>query len=160
MKTTFSLSQGTYSHRIELTINENTQHTTGQVLGQLARKFYLTLATMRLLGNGKGIDLRQPFDIVIETEGVKLLNTHEISEEIKARITCGLTKRGQNRFARLLAVSLWDVGNNGKGYSLLTDNVYCDLMDENNTAEMDEIMRQTRVLLDEPFTHIYDYTKD
>ena len=154
MKTTFEISQGTYVHTINVTVNSNVHHTTGAIVGKLAHRFYTVLATMRLVGNGAGIDLRKPFEIVIKTEGVTLLNTFEIDEQIKGRITCGLTKRGQNRFARLLAIAFWD------GKHELTDEVYCDLLDENNTCETEQVMAQVRALLDTPYSEVVTFVAE
>jgi hypothetical protein len=83
-----------------------------------------------------------------------LLNTFEIDEQIKGRITCGLTKRGQNRFARLLAIAFWD------GKHELTDEVFCDLLDENNTCETEQVMAQVRALLDTPYNEVLTFVAE
>lgn len=158
MKTTFTLSQGTYVHTITInTTNKFADHSVGQVVGMLSHRFYTAIATMRIMGNGSGINLRNPFDIQIESEGITLLNTLALDEKIKTRITCGLTKRGQMRFAKLLAMSIWANGTeNGEGYAEITDHVMCDVWDENNCVEQDNVIRQVRALLDMPYADVVE----
>ena len=157
MKTTFILSQGTYVHTISVNVNANADHSVGQLVGLLAHRFYTAIGTMRMMGNGSGINLRNPFDITIESEGITLLNTLTLDESIKARITCGLTKRGQKRFANLLALSLWANGTeNGEGYAQITDSVVHDLLDEQNCVELEHIALQVRALLDLPYTDVVE----
>jgi len=157
MKTTFILSQGTYVHSISVNVNANADHSVGQLVGLLAHRFYTAIGTMRMMGNGSGINLRNPFDITIESEGITLLNTLTLDESIKARITCGLTKRGQKRFANLLALSLWANGTeNGEGYAQITDSVVHDLLDEQNCVELEHIALQVRTLLDLPYTDVVE----
>jgi hypothetical protein len=157
MKTTFTLSQGTYVHTISVNVNANADHSVGQLVGMLAHRFYTAIGTMRMMGNGSGINLRNPFDIAIESEGITLLNTLTLDESIKARITCGLTARGQKRFAKLLALSLWANGTeNGEGYAEITDSVVHDLLDEQNCVELEHIALQVRALLDMPYTDVVE----
>lgn len=157
MKTTFTLSQGTYVHTISVNVNANADHSVGQLVGMLAHRFYTAIGTMRMMGNGSGINLRNPFDIAIESEGITLLNTLTLDESIKARITCGLTARGQKRFAKLLALSLWANGTeNGEGYAEITDSVVHDLLDEDNCVELEHIAMQVRALLDMPYTDVVE----
>lgn len=158
MKTTFTLSQGTYVHTITInTTNKFADHSVGQVVGMLAHRFYTAIGTMRMMGNGSGINLRNPFDIAIESEGITLLNTLSIKEKVKARITCGLTKRGQKRFANLLALSLWANGTeNGEGYAEITDSLVHDLLDEDNCVEREHIAMQVRALLDLPYADVVE----
>ncbi|NBX22422.1 MAG: hypothetical protein EBR58_14085 [Betaproteobacteria bacterium] len=157
MKTTFTLSQGTYVHTISVNVNANADHSVGQLVGMLAHRFYTAIGTMRMMGNGSGINLRNPFDIAIESEGITLLNTLTLDESIKARITCGLTARGQKRFAKLLALSLWANGTeNGEGYAEITDSVVHDLLDEQNCVELEHIAMQVRALLDMPYTDVVE----
>lgn len=155
--TTIELSQDGYYHKITVETHPNADFTTGQIIGKLAQRFYYNIGLAKMLGNGKGIDLRKPFDIVITANNIPLLDTINITEEQrKSRITVGLTKRGQCRFAHYLALSF---GSDDRFVSMLLEKAN-DLQDENNTIEQGEILSMARAILDMPYNEVVDYCNE
>lgn len=149
--TSIELRQNEYYHKITLEVNQFSDYKVGQIIGKLAQRFYYALGMAKLNGCGKGIDLRKPFDITIKSNNIVLFDTLTITEEEqKARITVGLTKRGQKRFGLLLARSFHG------GFQTLTEEEVFDIMDERNTQDEEKIMQRVRTLLDMPFVDIAD----
>lgn len=155
--TTIELTQNGYYHKITIETHANADFTTGQIIGKLAQRFYYNIGLAKMLGNGKGIDLRQPFEIVITANNVPLLDTLNIKEEErKARITMGLTKRGQCRFAQFLALSF---ASDTKFIDLVLNKAN-DIHDENNCIERSDIVAMARAILDTPYSEILEYKTD
>jgi hypothetical protein len=152
ISTTIELTQGGFYHKITVETNQNADFTTGQIIGKLAQRFYYNIGMAKMLGNGKGIDLRKPFDITLTANNIQLFNTATITEETrKARITVGLTKRGQCRFAHFLALSF------SANFDDLIFTTANDLKDENNCIEKGDILAMARAILDVPYTDIVNY---
>jgi hypothetical protein len=152
MKTTIKLSQTianeiVYSHEINLTLNGD--QTFGQCIGGLAHRFYKMIAITKMNGQGKGLDLRTPFDFEFAIDGQTLVNTTTFDETIKAKIRIGCTKKAQMRFGKLIAIAMY----NQLGDELIEQPLY-DLLDERNTADADAVMVEVRRLLDIPLVDI------
>lgn len=138
-------NQQVYRHAI--TLNDNFEGKTfGMVVGALAHRFYRMITMTKVNGNGKGLSLRTPFEFQFIANDVTLVDSVNMSEDLKCRITIGTTKKGQMRFARLLATALHNELNGG-----FSEDVYRDALDEENTYTTEQLMASVRALLDQPF---------
>lgn len=153
MKTTIKLSQTianeiVYSHEISLNL-ENPDFTFGQCIGGLAHRFYKMVAITKLNGQGKGLDLRTPFDFEFLIEGQTLVNTATFDEKMKAKIRIGCTKKAQMRFGKLVAIAMYKQ----LGDEMLPQVCY-DVLDERSSSDTDAVMVEVRKLLDLPLVDI------
>lgn len=147
MKTQIILSQNVdgqqvYSHNITLELNDAVTHNFGHVIGALAHRFYKQIVITKLSGNGKGLSLRNSFDFQFIIDGRTLVDTLTIDENIKAKIRVGTTAKTQSRFARLLAITLYNEMEH-----VHSDDI-CDLLDDANSVTAESIMAQVRQMLD------------
>ena len=147
MKTQIILSQNVnneivYSHTISLDLNDAVTHKFGSVIGALAHRFYKQIVITKMNGNGKGLSLRNPFDFQFIINGKTLVDTFTIDENIKAKIRVGTTAKTQSRFARLLAITLYNEMEH------LHSDAICDLLDDENSVTAEMIMHQVREMLD------------
>lgn len=147
MKTQIILSQNVgnetiYTHSISVEINDAITTTFGRVIGQLAHRFYKQIVITKTCGSGKGLSLRNPFDIRFVIDGKILVDTMLFDEVIKSKIRVGLSAKAQSRFARLLAVTLYN------GLEDIQYDAMCDLLDESNSFTAETLMSQVRELLD------------
>lgn len=138
--------QTIYSHSV--TLNDSFDgKKLGQIVGALAHRYYQQIIATKMNNGGKGLNLRTPFDIQFLIDGETLVDSVTFDEDIKARIIMGTTKKGQMRFARLLAVSLY----HGMKGEFLDSKPMMDLLDEENTFDVECLMADVRTLLDMPF---------
>ena len=139
--------EGQQVYRHAITLDDNFEGKTfGMVVGALAHRFYRTITMTKMNGNGKGLSLRTPFEFQLLADNVVLVDSVKMAEDLKCRITIGTTKKGQMRFARLLATTLHNelVGD-------FSQDVYRDVMDEQNSFTTEQLMASVRALLDQPF---------
>jgi hypothetical protein len=139
--------EGQQVYRHAITLNDNFEGKTfGMVVGALAHRFYRTITMTKMNGNGKGLSLRTPFEFQLLADDVLLVDSVKMSEDLKCRITIGTTKKGQMRFARLLATTL-----HNELVGTFTQDAYRDALDEENTFTTEQLMASVRALLDQPF---------
>lgn len=161
MKTTLILTQkdinghAHYSHEINVTtLVDVDKFKFGQLVGRLTYEFFSKVIAIRAAGN-KGFNFQVPFDFTVKVDGQIICDTLEMDYELRAKIRMSSKKKGQNRFARMLSIMLYNSYSHKAAHIKDSDFIF-DLQDERLAIEHEQLMEQVRGFLDTPVSDFVD----
>ncbi len=158
MKTTLILTQKDthgnvhYTHEINVTtLVDIEKFKFGQLIGRLTYEFFSKVIAIRACGN-KGFNFQIPFDFTVKVDNQVICDTLNMDYELRAKIRMSSKKKGQNRFARMLSIMLYN--SVPQFHDIQIDNF--DLLNEELTIEQAQLMEQVRGFLDTPVSDFID----
>lgn len=143
----FTLTQGASAYTWSSSFNIDPSSTSGQVCGQVARRINQRLAMTKASGNGKGLSLRNDFNLFISFDGVPVLDTQNIDADLKRILRGGLTDRSQGRFGQAIAFCIF-----AEHMDKVTE--YAATLGNGDTYTIDELFSSVRFALDCKMTEL------
>lgn len=143
----FKLTQNESSYAWASSFEIAPNSTSGQVCGQVARRINQRLAMTKASGNGKGLNLRNDFDLFVSFDGVPVLDTQNIDADLKRILRAGLTDRTQSRFGQAIAFCIF-----AQHMDKVTE--YAATLGNGDTYTIEELFSGVRFALDCKMTEL------